>query len=473
VRPADFLDIAVIAVIIYFALLWLRQQASRSVAVAIAAVGALYLLARQTDMYLTSQLFKAGFTAALVALVLIFQQDIRRIFERLAAWKLFTSKHGILASSRSIDTLTESVAKCADDKVGALIVIRGREPLERHVRGGVFLGGKISAPLIYGLFNTQSPTHDGAVLIEGESIEKYGVYLPLSQNLAEGGPAGTRHAAGLGLSERTDAFVIIVSEERGTISIAEQGKLSIVTSAIDLKKRLQQFYQHVLPSGRLSRRTRWITRNLGTKSVSLLLACALWFFLAFRVTTVHRTFLVPIECRNLPAGFIIDDPGVAEARVSLTGPERFFPADPSFMTVAVDLSALHNGTQDIPLTEQCLINKPSGLIVNQVMPRSIRMRAYHMQEISLPVKVVCAGSLPRNLGLAGVKADPETLRILVPASRKADYSELKTEPLSLGDIRRSDQVRLNVVLPDHAQFVDGKQASVLAKIEVTEKMRKN
>jgi YbbR domain-containing protein len=225
----------------------------------------------------------------------------------------------------------------------------------------------------------------------------------------------------------------------------------------------------VLPSGRLSRRTQWFTRNLGTKSVSLLLACALWFFLAFRVTTVHRTFLVPIECRNLPAGFIIDDPGVAEARVSLTGPERFFPADPSFMTVAVDLNAIRNGTQDIPLTEQCVINKPAGLIVNQVMPRTIKMRAYRMEEISLPVKVVCAGNLPKNLGLAGVKADPDSLRLLVPKSRKADYTELKTDPLALGDIRRSDQVRLNVVLPEHAQFVDGKQASVVAKIEVTEK----
>jgi diadenylate cyclase len=468
-RPTDLLDIAFISIVLYFILLWLKQQASRSFAVAIGIALALYVLARQTDMYLTSQLFKSGLTAVLVALVLIFHTDIRRIFERLATWKLFTSKHGLIASNHTVDIMTESIAKLADDRVGALIVIKGLEQLDRHIRGGVLLNGRISAPLLYGIFNTQSPTHDGAVIIEGESIERYGVYLPLSQNLSEGGRAGTRHAAALGLSERSDAFIVVVSEERGTIGIAQHGKLDRLESAVDLKSRMLSFYQRIHPALGKSKRLGWFTRNTGIKLAAILLAAGLWWFFSYRVTTIHRTYAVPIECRNLPQDFIIDDPGTAEARVSLSGPERNFAFDPLSMAISADLSAIREGSQDMPITEKSLFNKPSGLTVNQIFPRTVRVKAYHMMVVELPVRVPVVGILQKNLGPVKIRPEPATVRVCVPQSRRTDYSEIRTEPLNLSDISRTADVRLNLALPDHVQFIDNKPLSVIATVDVSEK----
>ena len=460
-RPADILDIAFISIALYFTLLWLRQQASRSLAVALGIALVVYALARQTDMYLTSQLFKAGLTAVLVSLVLIFHTDIRRIFERLAAWKLFSSKHGLIASNYSVDIMTESIAKLADDRIGALIVIKGLEPLDRHVRGGVALNGRISAPLLYGIFITQSPTHDGAVVVEGESIDRYGVYLPLSQNLSEGGRAGTRHAAALGLSERSDAFIVVVSEERGTICVAEHGKLDKLVSAVDLKGRLQDFYRRMRPPRSASSRLGWFTHNAGIKAVALLIAVGLWGIFSFRVTPVHRTFTVPIEYRNLPKDYVIDDPGASEARVSLSGPERDFEFDPMSLAVAVDLGAVRDGAQDIPVAEQSLVNKPPGLAVDRIMPRTVRVKADRMVAFELPVTVTVAGPSWKNSRPPAVRPDPATVRVLVPRSRRADYSGIGTEPVNPGDARFASGARVNLLLPDHAQFVDGKQLSVI------------
>jgi diadenylate cyclase len=472
-RPADILDIAFISVALYFTLLWLKQQASRSLAVALGIALVVYVLARQTDMYLTSQLFRAGLTAVLVSLVLIFHTDIRRIFERLAAWRLFSSKHGLIASNYSVDILTESIAKLAEDRVGALIVIKGLEPLDRHVRGGVVLNGKISAPLLYGLFITQSPTHDGAVIVEGESMERFGVYLPLSQNVSEGGRAGTRHAAALGLSERSDALVVVVSEERGTIGVAEHGKLDKLESAVNLKGRLQAFYQRMRPSKGASRSLGWFAHNTGIKAAALLIAVGLWWAFSYRVTTVHRTFAVPIEYRNLPHDYVIDDAGagVSEARVSLSGPERNFSFDPLSMAIAVDLGAVRDGPQEVPITEQSLVNKPSGLSVDRIMPRTLRVKADRMTAVELPVTVTVAGLASAQKGVRPGKlhCDPSAVRILVPRSHRSDYSTIATEPLGPLDARNASGVRVNLVLPDHAQFVDGKQLSVIVTADGFEK----
>jgi diadenylate cyclase len=240
IRIADFLDIAIIAVVLYFILTWVRRRASRSVVIGIALVILLYSLARMLNMYLTSQLFHAGLTAVLMALVLVFHEDIRMAIERISSWNTLHLRHLGIMSSQTIDTLVGSVSRLAKDKIGALIVIKGRDSLERHLNGGTTLNGTLSISLLYSLFHPQTPSHDGAAVIEGERIDSFGVRLPLSRNIHEVGDAGTRHTAALGLAERSDSFIIVVSEERGTISVAEQGKLIQVPSDV-LHQRLLQF----------------------------------------------------------------------------------------------------------------------------------------------------------------------------------------------------------------------------------------
>ena len=432
-RIADVFDILIISVLLYFGILWLKQRASRPLIIIIALIALCYVCSQRFGMYLTSSLFQVGFTAFLLTMVIVFQADIRRAFQRFASWSA-SGKKQLLASTQTIGTIIETVQKLAENSVGALLVIKGREPVDRHIRGGVSLYGRISFPLLYGIFNTKSPTHDGAVIIEGERIERFAVYLPLSQNVEEGAEAGTRHAAGRGLSEACDALVVIVSEERGTITIAEHGDLEVIGSPVQLKERLDRFYQSMAPLKRGRPHFTWIKHNLGFKTLSLLLALGLWIFFAHRVETIHRTFTVPVEWRNLPSNYFVDSIKPLEAKVSLSGSERDFNFDPSTMIVSLDLGAVHDGIQDIAITDWNLMNKPTQVAINRIEPQAIRLKAYVMTAIDLPIKVRTENSLLGDLRLITIATEPAKVKILVPRNRKGEYGQLLTEPLDLSEI---------------------------------------
>jgi diadenylate cyclase len=467
VRLADILDIAVITVCLYLILLWLKQRTSRAVAVGMVGIACLYILARLFGMYLTSQLFQVGLTAILVALVLVFQEDIRRGFARLATWQPFQSDSRPLAASHTPDTLVESASMLAGHKIGALIVLKGREELERHIHGGVTVDGAISLPLLCSIFHPQSPGHDGAVLIEADRIEKFGVHLPLSTNLGEIGLAGTRHTAALGLAERSDALVIVVSEERGTISVAERGRLAPIDSLATLMERLQRFYQQAAPPATESARFSWLTQNIGSKLAALVLASLLWLSFAYRTETVQRTFTVPIEYRNLAANLTIDDPMPTEARVILSGLDRAFNFDPNTLVISLDLSGIQEGSAEVVITEESL-RRPPHLTVQRIEPQVVRLRVHRLLDAELPVHVPVTGSLPDHLKLLGVKPEPATVRVRLQRSKSREVTALQTEPLNLAEIRQSTTVRLKLILPESVQLPKGGQATVRATIEVAE-----
>ncbi len=166
--------------------------------------------------------------------MVVFRQELRRLFEQIAT--LWFRKRLAATGPAAVDVITRSVADLVARQWGGLIVVAGREPLETHTAGGQLLGAHLSEPLLLSIFDPHSPGHDGAVISSGDRVERFQVHLPISTNRAEVGPRGTRHAAGLGLSERTDALSIIVSEERGTVSVAEAGRHQHCDAADELSE---------------------------------------------------------------------------------------------------------------------------------------------------------------------------------------------------------------------------------------------
>jgi uncharacterized protein (TIGR00159 family) len=464
-RVADMLDIFVTSVFLYFGLNWLRQRASRSLALAIGIIGALYVLSRALDMYLTSLLFHAGLVVVLVALVLIFHIDIRRAFESLATWDPFQRRVRIAASTRMLDTLAETLFTLASQRIGALVVLTGKESLDRHVRGGTPLNGDVSLPLIYSIFDPSSPGHDGALIIEENRIAGFGVHLPLSANLVSLHGGGTRHAAALGLSERSDAMAIAVSEEQGTVSIAHQGALERAGSPADLARRLTAFYQDISPPRDSRGRMRFLTRHFGVKSASVGLAALIWLLLGYRVETVHRTYDVPVEFRNLAPNWIIEDPRPTSVRVSMSGAQRNFDFDPGNLLFALDMSAIREGVQSMFITREQLVHPP-GLSVHQVQPNVIRFRAYPMVSILTPVKPRFQGSLPEGRRLVTVTTEPDSIRLLVRQSRRSEIRATPTEPIDLGEVDSSITVNRQVVIPEFARVPEGAPTTVAVMLEI-------
>src|SRR5262245_57938807 len=233
----DAVDVLVVAGLCWLALRYLRQTRARPALVGLAMLGGVYLVARWLALELTAALFQAFFAVLVLVMVVVFQDDLRRFFEQVGA--LGKRRSHDERAHDSLDLIARVVSRLSASRTGALIAIARREPLDRHLEGGIQLGGRLSEPLLLSLFDTSSPGHDGAVVMRGNTVERFAAHLPLSADHEQLRGYGTRHAAALGLAERCDAACIVVSEERGSVSVARDGRLRQLARPEDLVSALR------------------------------------------------------------------------------------------------------------------------------------------------------------------------------------------------------------------------------------------
>ncbi len=277
---ADAADVAIVTGLLYASASILRRTQAALVALGIALLAGIYLAAGWLELFATTLVLQGLFAAAGLSLVVIFQDELRQAFEELAAWVV--GRHDDHRPRLgSTEVLVGALAELARQKTGALVVLVGLQKLDRHLLGGEELGGKLSAPLLDSLFDPHSAGHDGAVIIEDRHVSRFGVQLPLSKNLDRLPGCGTRHSAALGLSERADALCLVVSEERGSISVAAHGQLREIRSEAELTALVNRFLKQRrrLSSGRpLAERLfqdHWVE-----KTAAVVLAFGLWLLLA-------------------------------------------------------------------------------------------------------------------------------------------------------------------------------------------------
>ncbi len=272
----DILDILIVAFLIYISILIVKRTHSTFIFFGVAILGSIYLAARVFNLSLTIVIFQTIFPFLVFVLVVIFQREIRYFFEWMATWPLLSFlKPKSTATEATLNDIVAAVIRLAETKTGALIVLTGRQSIDRFLSGGFPLQGKISVPLLLSIFDESSPGHDGAVIVDNNRIEKFGARLPLAEKF-EYENLGTRHCAALGLSERSDALVIAVSEERGTISYAFGGTLTTVKEPIELKEALQDFLKDKMPEQQKSPLHTLITSNVPEKIAALAVAVAAW-----------------------------------------------------------------------------------------------------------------------------------------------------------------------------------------------------
>ncbi len=466
IRLADILDILIVSAFLFIFINWLRRSASRRIVVAISVFAVIYLLARFFQLYLTEILIQTLIVVILIAAIIVFQSDIRRMIDLAWFWTNFRRKPGLSSYASSVDVLTEAVGKMAEKRTGALITIRGKEPCESHLNGGIPLEGRISSPLLYSILNTSSPGHDGAIIIEGNKISRFGAHLPLSVNIGAIGEGSTRHAAGLGLSERCDALTIVISEERGTISIAENGQLKILKSTVELKHRLEEFYHGIYPAAKEIEAKWWNRRNIITAAASVFIALFAWIILAYHSDRIFRNYTVPIEFRNLTPGFTLAQQVPSKAEVTLEGSEQSFRIlDPSDLVVSLNLGDLKKGKNEFAINEEDL-KLPSGLNLYDIEPKKITVDAIPTKIISLPVRVQTTGKLPHNLKLVSLSPNPREMLLIVPEEGNHLPKFIYTEPVDLSNINVSTSVNSQVLVPQKYKLPADEDGEVSIEINV-------
>lgn len=466
VRFSDLADILIVTVFIYLIMVWLKKARARFIFIGIFMLGTIYALARFFGLYLTIITLQAFFAVALIMVVIIFQDDLRRLFERMAILGVKRKRHTTAPNSANTEIIASALANLSRKNIGALVVIKGADLLDRHLEAGVFLDAVISQVLLESIFDKHVPSHDGAVIIDGDRVVKLGAYLPLSTNIKEVGRLGTRHAAALGITERTDAMSLVVSEEDGVISVAEDGKIKHLKDTNQLINVLQDFYHKKYPQKKGMRLKQFLTEHLFEKVVAVVVASTLWVVFAHHTENLRRDFIVPIEYRNIAANRIIAEPKAKEVTVTLSGTEQKFSLlQPEDLKVSLDMSAIKDGENQIALTND-LVKNYSGLSVVNIAPGQISLNSYRLIPSNVPVELKTKGRTPQGVILREIKVEPQTISVIAPNTMPPDKIRVTTEPIDLGSVTDTITMTPTLILQPDVRFSGEKPPEVKVAIEV-------
>ncbi|MCX7816936.1 MAG: diadenylate cyclase [Syntrophales bacterium] len=466
IRIQDIVDIIIVAALISILLSWFKQRPTRLVLIGISVVALIYGIARFLQLYLTTLIFQGFFAIFLFVLVVIFQEDLKRFFERLGLIGQMGKKISQTTPYATVaEAITSAVSNMAEKNVGALIVISGNDPLGRHISGGIPLNGLVSHSLLESIFDPHSSGHDGAVIIEGDRVSTFGCHLPLASQGEQSKNLGLRHTAALGLAERTDALCIVVSEKKGTISIARGETLEEITNLTDLKQIIESHLIEKFVHRKPFADTLW-KQNIKEKFIALVLASFLWVLFGYQKETIFKDYTLYLNFVNIPPQFVLEEPPASEVKIGLMGPPQAFQLlTPEHLKVSLDLSHLKEGTNVIGLSKD-IVRLPSNLSIVTISPSSIKITASRLITDTARVEVAKKNSPPRGVKITSIKVDPSHVRVIMPRFMRERNLKITTTPIDLAKITETVVLNVPLKLPPHVSLVDGSPSSVSVKVYV-------
>ncbi len=374
-RIQDVLDILFLTVVVYHLYLWFWGTKAFKALVGLLALGVIFTVARSWGLFLTTWMFQILWQVLVVLLIILFQSEIRQVLEKVNPLKVM----GLRAFSKTEDWIpnfVKAVFLMGQRKIGALIIIERDDLVQEWITGGLPLEGEVSRELLMSVFQKESPLHDGAVLIRKGSVTKVACYLPLSSD--EGLPKkwGTRHRAALGLSERCDAYVLVISEERGDISLARDRQVEDVANPEQLSELIAEALIDPKPTGM----TTWkkihatIVRRWPVKIGAFGLVSIFWLLLAGQ-QNFEVALNVPLETKNMPSKMEILEPMSPEVKVTLRGLRK----DASTLSAGnvqaeLDLSSARPGSRVFRITRNQIVLTNERIHLVRIEPPQLEFK---------------------------------------------------------------------------------------------------
>jgi len=246
IRWLDLIDIFLVFYIVYWILLFIKGTRAVQMITGLFIIGLVYILSLKFGLLTITELLSKFFNYLFFIVIILFQEDIRKALTTVGRTPFFGKNINLEDTELLIEELIKACTALARKRIGAIIVIERATGLGDYIEGGVDLYSKVKAELIVSIFNVDSPIHDGALIINNNYIISAGCFLPLSRNTRIEKTLGTRHRASIGITEETDAFSIIVSEENKEISIAKNGVLIRNLDAPSLRKKLYEIFNIIV-----------------------------------------------------------------------------------------------------------------------------------------------------------------------------------------------------------------------------------
>jgi diadenylate cyclase len=367
-RWQEVVDFLMLSIVIYWLLHWGKQTRALRFFLGIGALLIAGNLASRFDLLVTSWILHLAALSAVVLLVVVYYAEIRHALSHLDLLNRWIRPSQNTASS-DLTRIAEAVFTLADSKLGALIVMTGEDSLHDLVNGGIRLEGMISREILEAIFQKKSPVHDGAVIVENSKMARVGAFLPLTNREDLPMSWGTRHRAAMGIAEHSDALVIVVSEERGEVTLVKGREYQTVEKPSKLIHSLE--WQRKRPeAGIRLPYYRALYKNWKLKIAALGIAAIFWA-LIFTSGSSVRSYPAPIEFQNVPAGMEVSNPSVGRVSVQLrASPYLFNAMNWNRIVVTVNLQGMAPGRQTIEISEKNL-SLPPGIVFEESNPRRL------------------------------------------------------------------------------------------------------
>jgi uncharacterized protein (TIGR00159 family) len=458
------LDILLISAGLFFLYRTLLRLGTWKIMAGILLALVVFILANALGLKGIEWIYQNVSHVAVLGLIVIFQPELRKVLEKAVS----VPPHRIKDQGTEFQALiAESLMKLAREHCGAILVFPGREPIKDKISGGYPLNAVPSMPLILSIFDPNSPGHDGAVIIDGNKLTQFGVRLPMSQTSRLSEEYGTRHHAAMGLAEQTDSLALVVSEERGKVSIFVNGTMQ---PAVTEDRITEAIVEHQQQMGFFRRDTApWIRkRTLFQVAASLFIAVAFWSTLMLsQREVVERILPVNIDYTSPADDLALVGEKATEVKLHLTGPKS--DIDTLAITppsVKIDLSKMTKGTQTIIITSEN-IRLPKGVTLLDTSPQQLKITLAAMVEKSVAITPQIIGKLPGNLKIKKITVTPDSVLVNVPVTRETkNIDEVLTTPIYLESISTDSKLFCKVIARPSIQPVAKRWPDVEVSIEL-------
>lgn len=369
----DIIDILFLTLVTYQLYIWFRETRALRVLIGLVVLGGIYSIAKFWGLFLTTWVFQVLWQVLLILLLILFQSEIRQVLEKVSPLRYLRS---LRRSSEEtlIPELVNILFEMAKVKTGVLIVIARNDNPSEFIHSGLPIMALPEPQLIKSIFNRHAPSHDGALVISQGRITQMGGILPLSDKKDIPAYFGTRHRAALGLTERTDAVCVVVSEERSEVATFVEGKIQIWKEHEPLNAALKEW----INPGKKARRISMgllksaFSRNWKPKLGALALVTVAWLILASQqMTSTHIN--ARVDHINTPPGMHLTEISAKSVKLTLSGNRNTISAlKDQDVHIRVDLAQLSKGTHLIKLSGKN-VDLPLGVSVAAVIPQQIKI----------------------------------------------------------------------------------------------------
>ncbi len=403
----------------------------------------LWMISQMTGslgMIITNWVMQSVVTVAALIIIIVFRNEISSVLQtrNLKSFLWGIPQHQF---NTPLDIIIESVHELAAKKIGALIVLPLNIGLSSAVQGGVAIHGTLSQELLESIFWPDNPLHDGAVVIKGDRITTAGRILPLSKRVDLPPTFGTRHRAAVGLSELTDALIIVISEERGKVTLFKENKIYDSPDRSTLKLLLQKQVGDE-PEKRAKRQTREL---IASALICLFCVTGIWFSFSKGMETLS-TFEVPVEYINPEQKMEIISSTVSNVKLLLSGSRPLIDSiKPEQLKIKLNLSQSVVGMNRLTLSKKNII-LPPGIQLKSIEPAKLDVTLDAIIEKELPIQPNWIGKLPKGMIMKEANASPQTVHVVGGGGLLKNMSTIFTEQIPLDNITESGTVSAELIL---------------------------